>query len=229
MNAELIRFVDHAKDKGLDHATIRQTLLSAGWKDKEIAKVICARELELPIPEPALVASTPTRAARRPGVPRKARDAFLHLLAFGSLYVWSTSVIMLLFIYLNFAFPDPAWRTSYRQLQELLPIMRLQLAIVMVAFPIFMIVWNYLLGEIRRNPETGRGVLRRWLGNLSLFIGSITLAGNAMTLIYFLLEGQLTIRFVLKVVVLFLIAGGFVWYLAFTLRSESKAQPELAP
>ena len=107
--------------------------------------------------------------------------------------------------------------------------MRLQLAIVMVAFPIFMIVWNYLLGEIRRNPETGRGVLRRWLGNLSLFIGSITLAGNAMTLIYFLLEGQLTIRFVLKVVILFLIAGGFVWYLAFTLRSESKAQPELAP
>lgn len=225
MDENLKRFVDHAKVKGMSDGTIRQVLLSAGWKDRDIAAVICARDLELPIPKPARLVAARSREGSRPG-PRKARDAFLHLLTFGSLYVWSTSVILLLFTYLDFAFPDPAWRISFRRMQEFLSIMRFQLATVVVSFPIFLLVWNYLLREVRRNPETGRGVLRRWLGNLSLFVGAITLSGNAMTLIFFLLEGQLTTRFVLKAAVLFLIAGALVYYLAFTLRSESKMQTE---
>ena len=45
-----------------------------------------------------------------------------------------------------------------------------------------------------------------------------------MTLIYFLLEGQLTLRLLLKTAVLFLIAGSLVLYLAFTLRSEMKTE-----
>ena len=223
MDEKLIQFVGHARDKGMDHATIRQLLLSAGWKDKDIAAVFCQRDLELPIPQPAENGLAHAPSPRRPGGPRKARDAFLHLLTFGSLYVWSTSVILLLFTYLDFAFPDPAWRTSYRQLQELLSIMRLQLAVAIVAFPIFLLVWNYLLREVRLNAEAAKGVLRRWLGNLSLFIGAITLSANTMTLIYFLLEGQLTVRFVLKAAVLFLIAGGLVGYLAITLRSETRS------
>ena len=45
-----------------------------------------------------------------------------------------------------------------------------------------------------------------------------------MTLIYYLLEGQLTIRLLLKSAVLFLIAGSLVLYLAFTLRSETETE-----
>ena len=45
-----------------------------------------------------------------------------------------------------------------------------------------------------------------------------------MTLIYFALEGQLTLRLILKVLVLFLIAGSLVLYLWLTLRSESKME-----
>jgi hypothetical protein len=97
MNEKLIQFVDHARDKGMDHATIRQLLLSAGWKDRAIAESFCTRELDLPIPEPAGVGLARAPSSRRPGVPRKARDAFLHLLTYGSFYVWSTSVILLLF------------------------------------------------------------------------------------------------------------------------------------
>ncbi|MHC4992483.1 MAG: hypothetical protein ACYTGC_16035, partial [Planctomycetota bacterium] len=85
MNEELTRFVDHARDRGLDHATIRQLLLSAGWKEKDVAKIICTRELELPIPEPTGAGT--------------ARDAFIHLLAFTALYTWATSLIVLFFIY----------------------------------------------------------------------------------------------------------------------------------
>lgn len=226
MNERLDAFIAHAQEKGMELTMLRQVLLSAGWKDKEIVDAICARELEMPIPKPTGDMTVRAQSKSRSSVPRKARDAFLHLLTYAALYASTSSVILLLFTYLDFAFPDPAWRTSYNQLQMLLSVMRVQLAVIVVAFPVFLFAWTYLLREVQRNPHTGKGLLRRWLGNLSLCVGVILLATNAMTLVYFLLEGQLTIRFILKTAVLFLIAGGLVSYLAMSLRSEAKGVAE---
>ena len=58
MDEKLVQFVDHARDKGMDHATIRQLVLSTGWKENGVAEVSCTRELELPIPVPTAVGST---------------------------------------------------------------------------------------------------------------------------------------------------------------------------
>ena len=176
MNEDLVRFVDHARDKGMDHATIRHLLLSTGWKEKDIAEVFCTRDLELGLPEPTAIGS--------------ARDAFFHLLTFTSLYTWATSLILLLFTYINLAFPDPAWRTSYYAMEAALSSLRFSLAALIVSFPIFLMLWHFLLREVRRHPEKAKGAIRRWLGFLALFVGAVTLAADAITLIYFLLEGQ---------------------------------------
>ena len=100
MNEELIEFVEHARQKGLDYVTIRHLLSSRGWKEKEIAEAICTRDLELPIPSPPAGRSVgPVRLRGRLGSawPRMARDALLHLLTFGALYTWATSLILLFF------------------------------------------------------------------------------------------------------------------------------------
>ena len=223
MDEELIRFIDHARDKGMDHATIRQLLVSAGWNEKDIAEVICTRDLELPIPEPARTGPAPARSVRRSPSPwpRRAREAFLHLLTFGALFTWATNLILLFFSYINSALPDPAWRISQSAMDVIVSAMRAQLAAVIVSFPLFLILWHFLLREVRRDPEKAKGAIRRWLAYLTLFVGAITLSGDVITLIYCLLEGQLTLRLVLKAGVLFMIAGSLVLYLAFTLRSET--------
>ena len=199
-------------------------MLSVGWKEKDVAEVFCAHDLELPIPKPAVVELV--RARGRPGSawPRRARDAFFHLLTFGALYAWATSLILLFFTYINFAFPDPAWRTSQSALEEALSGIRAELAVLIVSFPIFLVLWHFLLREVRLDPEKAKGAIRRWLGYLSIFVGALTLSGDVMTLIYYLLEGQLTVRFLLKAGVLFLIAGSLVLYLALTLRSETETE-----
>lgn len=226
MDEKLIQFVDHARDKGMDHATIRHLLLSAGWKEKEIAEVFCTRALELPIPTPPAVSSVRPRGRSGSVWPRRARDAFFHLLTFGALYTWATSLILLFFTYIEFAFPDPAWRTSQFALELALSSIRAELAVVIVSFPIFLILWHFLLREVRRDPEKGKGAIRRWLAYLSIFVGVLTLSGDAMTLIFYTLEGQLTVRLLLKAAVLFLIAGSLVGYLALTVRSETKTETE---
>ena len=209
MREKLIKFVDHARDKGMDHGTIRHLLLSAGWKEQDVANAICQQELELPIPEPTGIGS--------------ARDAFLHLLTFTGLYVSATSLILLSFTYIEFALPDAASRRSVYEIEGALSSIRAALAALIVSFPCFLLLWRYLLREIDRHPEKAKGAIRRWLGHLSLFVGMVAISANGITLIYYMLEGQLTIRFLLKVSVLFLIAGSLVLYLMHTLRSEGES------
>lgn len=208
MDEKLSQFVEHARQKGLDYSTISLVLTSAGWKEKEIAEAFCARELEMPVPERAGLGS--------------ARDAFFHLTVFAALYACAGSLILLFFTYINFLFPDPAWRQSYYYREYALSNVRGALAALIVAYPIFAFTWRFLLRDVRRHPEKAKVAIRRWLCYLSLFAGGVIVSGDVITLIYFLLEGQLTVRFLLKVLVLLVIAGGLFLYLLLTLRAETE-------
>jgi hypothetical protein len=69
MHENLSRFIEHARQRGMDRATVFLLRRSAGWKDKEIAEAIAAGELAVPIPARGGVGS--------------ASDAFFHLLVNG--------------------------------------------------------------------------------------------------------------------------------------------------
>ena len=72
-------------------------------------------------------------------------------------------------------------------------------------------------------PEKAKSGVRRWLSFLSLFVGAVTLMLDVIWAIYYFVEGDLTTRFLLKVLVLFIVTGGVFLYLALVLRSESEA------
>ena len=56
----------------------------------------------------------------------------------------------------------------------------------------------------------------------------ITLVSDVIVLVYRLLEGDLTTRFVLKVVAIFLIAGAACIYLMLTLREGAEVSARVA-
>ena len=87
-----------------------------------------------------------------------------------------------------------------------------------------MLVWWFLLREVRRSPEIAKSGVRRWLSFLSLFVGAVTIMADVITVVYYLVEGDLTVRFLLKVAVLFVVTGALFIYLALTLRSEGEAR-----
>jgi len=208
MDQRLSRFIDEARQKGLDHPTIFLMLRACGWKEREIAGILAAREVGLPIPDRAGAGS--------------AREAFLHLLAFTALYASAGSLIYLLFTYIDFWLPDPAAKTTGYMLESALSGIRAALATLIVAYPLFVTVWWYLLREIRSVPERAKGGVRRWLSFLSLFVGAVTLMLDVICTIYYLVEGDLTTRFLLKVIVLFVVTGGIALYLALVQRTESE-------
>ncbi len=102
---------------------------------------------------------------------------------------------------------------------------RAWLATLIVSFPLFLLVWWYLLREVRIAPEKASGGVRRWLSFLSLFVGAVTIMADVITVVFYLVEGDLTVRFLLKVTVLLLVTGTLFMYLALTLRSGAEAQP----
>jgi hypothetical protein len=171
-------------------------------------RVIASREVGLPIPERAGVGS--------------ARDAFLHLLAFTALYSSAGSLIYLFFTYIELWFPDPAVAMTRYTIDSTLSDIRAGIATLFVAYPVFVTVWWYLMREIHAVPEKAKGNARRWLSFLSLFVGAVTVMTDIICTVYYLIEGDLPTRFLLKVLTLFVITGGILLYLALVLRSESE-------
>ena len=211
MDNRLIEFIAHARAKGMDHATVRVLLLSAGWKEKDVAQALAAEGLDIPVPEPL----------RGGG----AREVFLYLLTFTALYILAVSLVLLYFEYLNRLFPDPAQNRPYYAEKFSLATIRWSLATVLVTAPLFLGLSRHLVNEIRTKPERARSPVRRWLTYLTLFVTSVTGLFNLITLVDYFLEGELSTRFVLKVVVLFVITGSAFAYYFLSLRIHDGDSP----
>jgi threonine/homoserine/homoserine lactone efflux protein len=71
--------------------------------------------------------------------------------------------------------------------------------------------------------------VRKWLTYIALLIAAGVVVGDLITFLTFFLRGELTARFVAKVTVVLVIAGGVYWYYVGSLQKsalESKKSNE---
>lgn len=201
-------FIAHARSKGMDHGTIRLLLLSSGWKERDIITAMSEESLDMPVPVPQDGGS--------------ARDAFLHLLTFTALYASVISTMVLWFQYINRFLPDPALGESTLYDSDA-SFIRWQLAILLVAFPLLAYLWKTLHREFAHNPEKLTTGVRRWLTYLTLFVTACAMIGDLIALVFSLLQGELSVRFFLKVFTVFVLTGvPFVYYF-----SVLRMQPDM--
>src|SRR3989338_956385 len=143
--SSLESFIAHARSKDMDHQTIRMLLLSAGWKEHDVAIAIGAEGLDVAVPVPPDAGG--------------ARDAFFHLLAFAGVNRW---------------FPDAALE-RYVTDESFRAGIRWPLAALIVSFPIFLWMSRLLLKEMRMHSEKQSSGVRRWLTYLTLFVAATLL------------------------------------------------------
>jgi len=199
---ELVDFVRDALARGVSRAQIEEALRKGGWTADQIRVALAAFvDLDFPVPVP--------RA--RPYL--SAREAFMYLVLFGTLYASAYYLGDLIFDFINLSFPDPAqeseiYSTYVRQS------MRWSISSLIVAFPVFLYLSWTTEREVTRDPVKRASKVRRWLTYLTLFSSACALIGDVTTLVYNALGGELTIRFLLKIVTVALIAGtAFTYYL----------------
>ena len=131
------------------------------------------------------------------------KDFFLWAAAMVSLYASVVSLIMLLFSYIEYAFPDAL---SY--VDPYSTSIRFAIASLVVLAPTFLILMRVIRSDIEGAPEKFDLWVRRWALYFTLFVAGITIVVDLITLINYFLNGDVTTRFVLKVLVVLLVVGG---------------------
>lgn len=138
------------------------------------------------------------------------KDVFLHLLAIVTLYASATEFLVLLFQYINLAFPD-VLEIGYRA--SAMGLIRWAIATLIVVFPVYLLTSRHLLKVYKKEPAKRDLRIRRWLIYFTLFAAALIVIGDLVTLINSFLQGELTLRFVLKVLTVFFVSGSvFAYY-----------------
>ena len=100
--------------------------------------------------------------------------------------------------------------------------MRWSVSSLVVAFPVFLGVSHLIARELSRDPSKRTSKVRRWLTYLTLFVAAAVLIGDVTTLVYNLRGGDLTTRFLFKVLTVAAIAGTAFWYYLSDLRADEQ-------
>lgn len=202
---ELEAFVRESLLRGASRAAIGKAMTDAGWTPDQAKSALAAFAdvpFSVPVPKP------------RPYL--SAKEAFIYLVLFTTLYLTAYHFGSLLFDFIDQALPDAA----DRDFVELFDSMRWSAASLVIAFPVFLYMSRVVARALAKDPVKRLSPIRRWLTYLTLFIAAGCLIGDMTSLVYQLLGGELTVRFMLKVIVVGAIAGTVFGYYLHDLRRE---------
>jgi hypothetical protein len=208
MNPTQLSFVKEALAAKVPRPEIARALKEAGWPEDETATALAAyADVDFAVPVPMCRRSL------------SAREAFIYLLTFLCLYLAAWSFGALLFDFIGRWIPDPLNQYYGSDFSQAL---RLSISMLVVSFPLYLWLSSITNRWVAKEADKRHSPMRTWLTYLTLYIAAGTIIGDVITLIYNLLGGELTLRFVLKVLVVGLIAGLVFGYYLWSLRKEEK-------
>jgi len=140
--------------------------------------------------------------------PSVAKDVFVYLLTFVMLYIGAIDLIALLWLIIGVQFPDV---TSYSYANPY-ESMRSSIASLIIVWPVFLVMMRYLVSDLKKNPEKAEVWVRRWLTYLTMFVAAVTIIIDLIMLLNSFLGGELSTRFILKVLVVLVVAACVLGY-----------------
>jgi len=140
------------------------------------------------------------------------KDFFLWAGAMATLYAGVVSFIALLFSYIDYVFPDTLgyYGDPYSNGVSY------YMASLIVLTPVFMLLMRLIRRSIAQDPSRGEIWVRRWALFLTVFVAGASIVVDLIVLLTTFLSGEeLTAAFLLKVLVVLLVAGaGLMHFLA---------------
>jgi hypothetical protein len=208
-DARLTTFVEAALNARASKDDVRKALEQAGWSRDQIDDGLAHfSDVAFAVPVP------------RPRAHVSARDAFWYVLMFGTLYVSAFHFGELLFEFIELSFPDELQPQYLFSPGEGI---RWSTAALIVGFPIFVLAARRIARDIAADPTRRNSAIRKWLTNITMLVAAAVLIGDGVTLVFNVLGGELTVRFVLKVLVVAAIAGSGFAYYNWSLKADDRA------
>ena len=144
-----------------------------------------------------------------------AKDFFLHIGLMVSLYASLVSFVTFIFGVIEYYFQDA---TQYYNYSE--GMIRSSVSFLIVAFPIFYVLSRYTYKYLVANVERRSVWIRVWWLYLTLFLIVATLAGDLIVLIQYFLDGEITTRFILKIITIAVVFSFAFWFYLREVRGQ---------
>lgn len=125
---------------------------------------------------------------------------------------------MLLMQYISMLLPDPL---NY-YLSGILSSIFWSTSILAIAFPAYILTSWLMERDFANEPAKRHLNVRKWLVYLTLFIAAVTILGDLITLLFNFLNGELTMAFFLKIVIVLAVAGAVFGYYFWDLKAHDK-------
>jgi Domain of unknown function (DUF5671) len=151
------------------------------------------------------------------------KDFFVQFGALVTLYVSTGALLNLLFTLIDRVFSDALDPNYYYSVSAYSSGMRFAIAALVIIFPTYLILLWLITRDSESHPEKKFLGLRRWFTYLTLFLSAALALGDLVTLLNYFLSGEITTRFILKVLTVLVIAVGIFLYYIFDLRKQSGA------
>lgn len=190
--------------RGASREEIRGALVGAGWDESRVEQALAAYAegaFGVPVPRPR---------------PSEAREAFVYLVLFVTMYLSAFNLGNLAFQFINRGFPVPGQADA-----PIAESIRWSAAILIVAVPVFLFLTRATRRAVRHDASRRASGMRRWLTALTLAVSSFAVLGVFSTIVYNFLGDALTARFVLKALAAGLIATAVFGYYLRDVREDA--------
>lgn len=148
------------------------------------------------------------------------RYFFLHFFAIIMLYLSVTSLITMLFQYVNNLIPDPVNLAQPYFQDSSFNLIRLAIASLIIIFPL--LVWSswYLGKKYLENQAISQMRIRKWLIYFTLFTAALIIVGDLVRIIFVFLQGEMKSRFILKALSMLIVCGLVFRYYLWDLKER---------
>lgn len=140
------------------------------------------------------------------------KDFFLYVGVAITLYISAGSLITLLFALIDAHVYDALDMLSYTGG------IRFALAVMIVIFPVYLFLSWYIRKDIITHEEKHGLAIRRWFIYLTLFLASAVVLGDVIALVNTFLNGEITVRFILKMLAVLVVGMAVFSYYLYDLR-----------
>lgn len=193
------RYVSERLAHGDDPEVIARHLALVGWPEVDVKDALARALVAQGVP-------APEDDRLRGGRTAPTVDVVLNFFSFILLAIVATAFGVLYYQIINAFFPDPL-QIMYGSYDASRSAMHYAMAALLIGFPLYVFsvrLWFKRTLEGERKVESK---LSKWLTYLVLLVAAVTIVGDLITSIYFLLQGELTLRFFLKAIVILAVAG----------------------
>lgn len=197
---ELINYVTSSIELKVSYDEIKKQLNAVGWSDDEVDSAYAEGLIKSGVPIPA------ESSEKIFGKKTTTVEIVINFFSFILLGIFATSLGMLLYGIINYFFTDKL-RNFYSPATSSETI-HYAIAALIISFPLYYFTMRFWFRSFSEEEGRVESRLSKWITYLVLLVAAVTIVGDLIVVIFSMLQGEITVRFFLKALTIFTIAGG---------------------